>query len=362
MKSIRIISPEFELLGEINNYESLIFIRRHYRTGDFELHINLKKHHTDKLKEGNLIMLGLDPHKIGIILYRKIELNNRGQEELIIKGHTLEEVIGRRITVPPAGSGYDRIKDNAESIMKHYVDVNCINTTDINRKFPQLIIAPDLKRGIYTPWQTRYELLDTVIGEIAEYCNMGWEVYLDKQNMKLVFDVVSGRDLTANQDILPPVIFSVDFRNINEQSYIIDMTNYRNVSYAGGQGEDVERLIQQIGDAEGLDRREIFIDCSSVTNIDELISLGQQKSNEFKIVENFESEVLSLGSFIYGQDWDLGDVVTVQNKKWGITMNTRITEVREIIEKSGPKLEISFGNAIPTLISILKRESKKVVR
>ncbi len=40
---IRIIDKDFNLLGEIDDYESLIFIRRFSRVGEFELHINLEK-------------------------------------------------------------------------------------------------------------------------------------------------------------------------------------------------------------------------------------------------------------------------------------------------------------------------------
>jgi len=48
---IRIIDKDFNLLGEIDNYESLIFIRRFFKVGEFELHINLDKQNVDKLQE-----------------------------------------------------------------------------------------------------------------------------------------------------------------------------------------------------------------------------------------------------------------------------------------------------------------------
>lgn len=46
--------------------------------------------------------------------------------------------------------------------------------------------------------------------------------------------------------------------------------------------------------------------------------------------------------------------MTVQNKDWNITMDTRVTEVEEIYEVSGFKLNVIFGNNIPTLTQKLK--------
>ncbi|MEH7087185.1 hypothetical protein V7139_31460, partial [Neobacillus drentensis] len=56
--SVRIIDTSFNLLGEIDNYESLQFTRRFYRAGEFEMHIHIVKQHTDQLLEDRIIMVG----------------------------------------------------------------------------------------------------------------------------------------------------------------------------------------------------------------------------------------------------------------------------------------------------------------
>lgn len=361
MQPIRIIDSSFTLLAEIDDYESLQFIRRWYKVGEFELHININKNNTDKLKEDNLIILGTDYKKVGVIRHREIKIDENGKqsEELVVKGYTLKGIVSRRITVPPAGEGYDKIKDNAETVMKHYVDINCINPADIKRKIPQLIIATDLKRGIYTQWQSRYKQLDTELEDIANYADLGWDIYIDIENCKWVFDVYEGRNLTAFQDILPPVIFSIDFDNIKAQSFLDSAISHKNVGYVGGQGEEEERTIIQVGEYEGLERIETFIDANDIEDETELPERGQQKLNEMQQIRSFESEILTNGPFIYGVDWDLGDIVTVQNKKWGLTLDSRITEVKEIYEASGFKIEVTFGNTVPTLIDKLKKELNK---
>lgn len=45
-----------------------------------------------------------------------------------------------------------------------------------------------------------------------------------------------------------------------------------------------------------------------------------------------EGEALAKSQLVYEIDWDLGDVVTIQHRDWGVTTNARITEVTEIYE------------------------------
>lgn len=355
---IRIIDKNFNLLGEIDDYESLIFIRRFFQVGEFELHINLNKQNVDKLQEGNLILLGAYFNKVGIIEHIDKSMSEDSKEQLIIKGPTLKGITKRRITVPPENNAFDRATGSQETIIKQFVNNNIVNPVDPNRKIQQLIIAEDKKKGIKDRWRSRYENLADKIQEIAEYSQLGWDITLDTNNNKFVFDVIEGRNLTADQENLPPVIFSVDFDNIKNKHFLKSLLNYKNVVYAGGKGEEEERLVQQVGTGTGLDRREVFLDCSQADDIVELKDMGKQKLQDYKITESFEAEVIPYGSFNYMQDWDLGDIVTVQDRKWGITLNTRITEIKEIYEVNRFNLECVFGNSIPNLLDRIKQQDK----
>jgi len=311
-------------------------------------------------------MLGADTKKVGIIKYRHIK-QNKAEETLIVKGYTLSGITKQRKSIPPLGLAYDRLNTNAETIMKAYMNNNCINPADPKRSFLMLVNSPDVQRGDISPWQTRYKTLDEELEGISRVSSLGWHIYLDFDLMKWVFDVYEGKDLTADQDINPPVIFSVDFDNIEAQEYIDSVMGYSNVGYVAGQGEGADRTILEVGDEEGLNRYETFIDARDIASTEEnpltqeevnarLIARGNQKLTELDKLETFECEILTNGPFIYEKDWNLGDIVTTQNKKWGVTMNTRITEVTETYEANGLSLRAIFGNQIPTLIDKIKRE------
>lgn len=359
--AIRIINSNFELLGEIDDYESLIFIRRFYKVGEFELHININKQNVDKLQEDNLIILGMDTKKVGVIRHKEIQLNEQGEatETLLVKGYTLKGILGRRIIIPPVGQGYDNAEGSIESIMKQFINNNVVNPVDLARIIPQVVIAPNRNRGKEDKWRGRFEKLPDKLQEIGEYSEIGWDIWLDTDNYKWIFDVIEGRNLTANQEVLPPVILSVDFDNIKGQTYVDSSLSYSNVGYAGGKGEEEERLIQQIGESTGFDRIESFLDCSNAEDIDQLTQEGNKKLSELKKIETFESQIIDFGSFIYGKDWDLGDIVTAQNRKWNLTLDARIVEVKEIYEASGLSLEATFGNNIPTILDEIKKIKKQ---
>jgi len=355
---IRILDTSFNLLAEIDNYESLQFSRRYYRAGDFEMHIALDKMHTDKLIKDKVIMIGNQPHKSGIIQQREISSGEDGIERIAVKGTTLGGVLDRRVTVTDS---YDRINGAAETVLKHYVNRHIVNGVYPGRAMPFFICAPDQLRGVPTPWQSRYEPLHEVVESIAKWCDIGWLVRLDVAAQKWVFDVLVGRDLSVDQSTLPPVIFSHEFDNILSQQYVDSDNGYKNVGYAGGPGEDEDRLIQVVGSGMGFDRREVFLDCSSAEDLIELADLGEQQLASFRRIETLEGRVLDTHSFRYEMDWDLGDIVTVRNRRWGLATNARITEIKEVYEPAA-KIEVVFGDELPTITQVVKKMQNKVKR
>lgn len=98
----------------------------------------------------------------------------------------------------------------------------------------------------------------------------------------------------------------------------------------------------------------IFVDARDLEDSEDLPSRGESKFNEHKRILSFQSEILINGPFKYEKDWNLGDIVTVKNKDWGVSIDTRITELTEIYEQAGFRLDVVFGESLPTLTEKLK--------
>lgn len=392
MKAVRILTPNLDLLGEIDDYHSLFFTRSFHGIGDMELRVNRYKKHADTLQKGNIILVGGQLNKAYLILHREIELDSDGKasENWLIKALQLKVVTGQRITLPPSTTAYDNKSGNAETVMKHYINNNIVNPVDANRKIAQLVLASNQNRGSSISWQSRFKNLAEELSAISLTSGVGWNVYLDIQNKKWVFDVVEGRDLTTNQTELPPVIFSPAFDNIQSMAFVDSDLNYKNTAYVAGQGEGTERSVIELGERTGLARHEMFVDARDIENESDLPQRGEQKLKEleteifleaqimtpieraeyershyyvspYQINEQITKKIKIRSSFMYERDFDLGDIVTVQKKEWGVTMNARITELKEIYEAgSGFSLEATFGNSRPTLIQKIKQELSQI--
>lgn len=68
--------------------------------------------------------------------------------------------------------------------------------------------------------------------------------------------------------------------------------------------------------------------------------------------ESFEADGENIANFAYRQDWDLGDIVTVQYTKLGLSKNQRVTEVEEVYESGTATVTPTFGTPLPETLDL----------
>lgn len=371
------MTRQFELLDEIDRYESLQLTRSWHGIGAIDLRINRYLKGAEKLQRGCIIFPHNHLNKAYIIRHKEIELDENGKitENWAIRALSLKSWMAQRLTYPPSHTSYDNKSGDAESVILHYVNNNVINPADVKRRMQDIILAENLNRGPNVSWQSRYKNLAEELENIGLQSGIGWNVDIDYENKLYVFKVLEGRDLTATQTVLPPATFSPEFGTLGQLSYTESELDYKNYAIVAGQGEGVDRRIVMTGtDTSGFERYELFVDARDVEEeiypeegepeprpeqdiINDLINRGEQKLKEHEQEIYMDGQILSKSRLIYEKDFNLGDMVTLQNKGWGVTMDARITEVKEIYEKGRPmKIELTFGNDRPTLIDKIKQE------
>lgn len=72
-----------------------------------------------------------------------------------------------------------------------------------------------------------------------------------------------------------------------------------------------------------------------------LYNRGYEKLSEYGNTTTFEGSVEPNTTFVYGKDYFLGDIVTVQNE-YGITASARITEIIKVYDDNGYSIEPKF--------------------
>lgn len=353
---MHVFGTDWKRKAIIVNYATLAPTPRWHKVGDFQLTINFKKDYTNQLIRGNIVYfpkLKGNIQKSFLITGRTLNLDGNGDSILTIRGLSLGSILSRRICIPPAGLGYDIQNAPAETAMKNLVKNNITNATDINRWIPGFIVAPDHGRGSSTKIQARYDDLRQMIESLAVNSGLGWDIVPDFDAHTFTFEVYEGTNRSST------IILDPKRRSLKSASLEEDESSYKNFIYMGGSGEDSSRTIGTYGTASGLDRRETFDDARDISNAGDLPVRGQQKLAELPVIQNMSHEVLTYGTFQYGRDYFLGDIVKPRNQEWGASLTTRVVEAAIAINDKGISIKPSFGTGIPKLTDAIKRDIKR---
>lgn len=379
MASIYVFDPDTaEYLGEVDAYTSCVLERSWQGVGDCQIVMDTRCAGAELLQVGRVITIGNAWHKAAILTAERLD-GARGSHRRTLTGVELKGIARLRITVPPTAQedpdalGYDRVIGAGEEVLRHYAEKHMVNPTSEYRKIPLLELEPaaDPPRGRETPWQTRYENLQDVLSDIAEYCDIGWNVAMDYPRRRWLLTVSEGRDLTVGREGAETfVAFEEDFRNLTTSSYTYDRGGYTNALYLGGAGEDENRLvIVRYVDEEhelleeplsGLARAEEMIDVGNVELPDEAEYEGLHKYvSGFSPLRTLTAQISPAGPFVYEADWDLGDKVTVQVRDaavgLSVRMDARILTIEETYERGGQSLRVTFGKEEPTIGQALRQ-------
>lgn len=361
-----IFDRDLNFKGILDNFFSFSWRRRYYKYGEFELQCVLTPENLNLLQRENIIYKK-DDTEAGYIEHRNLKQDADGKEILVVQGKFLTGYLNRRIIW-----GTEYINDTAESAMRILVNDNCINPSDSNRVIPNLVLGNLNRFTKAVNYQVSYANLSEELESLSHISDLGHRINFDISNRKLIFDVYEGIDRGVSQSINPRAIFSKEFENVLEQEYLDSLNNYKNTALIGGMGEGIDRKLITLGDSVGLERYELFVDAKDISNtVDNngtTITLNETQYNnlltergkvnlaEFYQVQTFDNKINLNSNLKYKADFDLGDIVTCVSKKWGITIDTRITEIEEIYEESGPQVNVTFGNNVPTLIDKIKQK------
>ena len=365
MYPLLVFDSSINLLAEIDDYEYLCWTYKWRKFDNYILKVNRYKNNVEFLSKGNLIaILRNGEYKVGIIERRELALDQEGKisEILNIIGRGLDGLCEERIALhnTTIGNGYDEQDTNAESAMKHYVDVNMINAVDPDRNISLLELEPNQARGSEVSYRGRFQSISKVLEEISLVSGLGWGVTLDITNKKFVFKVYEGLDRSSGNGLNSTVIFSPEFDNTKLLNFIESMIDSKNTAYVGDQETAQNRTVVKVTKDDeifiGLNRREFFIDARDKATSEQLGQKGKEQLAEKGEEIAFEIENLSTGPFELGVDFNMGDIVTINYPDVAI-MDSRIIEVvEEITPESGLTNKLTFGRELPDLLSLIKQD------
>lgn len=374
-----------EVIGVIDTAQSIIWKSLYYSVGDFEIYVSATAENIAMLIEGNYVTRP-NNFECGIIEHIEITQNDDEGKMIVASGRFVKSILDRRViySATLSGTGYNYIwhcaanvlQGNVETAVRKMVYDNAINAVDPNRNIseihwtdedisglPDIIVTQDSSgETTAAEKQVTYKgLLEYSDAVLQEY-ECGAKMWLDRDFLKFRYKVYKGVDRSRDSTTHEPLIFSTEFDNLISSSYTSDSSAYKTTALIGGEGEGTARKCAfMYAWISGLERRETFIDASGISSTynDEsgteqtyslevyrkmLEAQGRQSIAEMTKIETFDGEIdLTYSPYEYGKDYNLGDVITLEDKDLMKYINTRIISVTEVQDDNGYNVEISFG-------------------
>lgn len=349
---------DFVLRGEIPHPASLMIRREFFGTGSFKLTVDGARDGFEPLERDRVLYFPARP-ELAMLVTRVSRTGTR----LTADGTLLKGLARRRVCLPPLKPGgdygqfgYDLFTGDAESAYLHYAQANLTDPEEPRRRIPNLALAQNLHRGIELPWQARFERLSDLFSDIGQATGLGWDIRPDFEARRFVFAAWAGEDRTRG---VRRCALSRALGNAPEGTVTDDAASAVTAIYAGGAGEDENRLILAFGGEEsGLARYEAFEDCGSIDDADMLrMAAGRKLAPPGR---SMTLEVLDGGLCRYGRDYDVGDVVTAICGDW--RMDARLVAMEEFWERGARSLKATFGDPPMGVTELIRRGQRRAVR
>lgn len=141
------------------------------------------------------------------------------------------------------------------------------------------------------------------------------------------------------------VVFSSKFGNIDNMNYLESDKEFKTIAIVGGSGEKKSKKFvivpHDLGARTGLERREVYVDSSGTDGSKALQQKGREEISKYATTQTFDGEAYDTGSFNYGQDYFIGDIVSVVDR-YGHVGRCRVTEYIYSHDESGEKQYPTF--------------------
>jgi hypothetical protein len=334
--ALTVRAPDGTESAPLEGWTKLSLVLRHQRAGSWILG-GLPSSARNLLAEGS----GLVVRRHGEVLLsgsldRLRRVRGRKVDTLEVSGPDDLVVLWDRLVHPSpldgdySSSAYDVSTGPAETVLKHFVDVNAGPSALSPRQAAGLTVAVDEERGGIVTGRGRNQYLGDFLGELAVAGgDLGLTVVQDDTGSR-VFDVYEPADRTAT------AVFALELGNLAGYEYELVLGDGNFVVVAGA-GEETARIFAEGGDSDSQvrwNRRvERFVDQRQTGVIEELTQKLAEELLGRGDQEKAKLDVLDTRGVEFGSDYTLGDRCTVVVD--GSRVEQVVREVAVVVENKG---------------------------
>ena len=355
-----VLNKNYDGIAMIDTFTSAIWTVRYDEAGDFEIYTPVRLDYIQVMQIGNYLW-NRDSDRLMVIETVEIETDSEEGPQLIITGRSLESILDRRIV-----TSSQNFSGNLQSVLFAIIQ-NEVISSDETRQIPGFSLKANSDSRItsiaISELSIRGENVYDVVCSLCQANKIGWRI-LPKGAGGFEFELYVGTYRSYAQSVNPYVTFSPSFENLLNSNYIKSFKSYKNSIYAIGTYqkevilqnkykddngewvveeqttyEEAEVITWQYSETatpSGLARREMFIDNGGVNDGEQggeyatWNAVNKEKAiaelGEHQTTTAFKGELEATRQYIYGEDFNIGDIVQVENE-FGITGTVYISEI-----------------------------------
>jgi len=310
----------------IEGFESFIWTERFNSWGEFQILILSTPQTRNAFRPG--IRIGMKAsYRVMTIETVQDEVSDDGTKKLTITGRSIEAWLEDRVAMPAlAGTGTTpkwTITDTPANIANYIFQQICVSTVlDPNDALPYYHTGTLLPAGSIAmpsaPVTIDFDI-GSVYSALQLICTtyvLGFRLVKDGDTGNVYFDVYRGSDRTSAQTARPSVIFSQDLESVSKTTVLNSLAGSKNVAYVFAQNGAGKVFSPLVDSSVALDeRRVLFVDANDIdlpagAPLNAAIQQrGMQELFANLAVYMLDGEINQLQPYIYGTDYDLGDLV-----------------------------------------------------
>jgi len=325
----------------VDKFESLIWTERWQDAGDFELVLISNLETRSQFTVGTHLAIN-QSYRVMTVETIENSTDSDGMLMLNIKGRSLEAILEDRVakdtmsnlTTDPVWT----LTGTPATIARTMFNDICVSgNLDIKDKIPFITAGTIYPASTIPEFATsitvgiKPTILYDAIKELCDHYDLGFRLVRNFDTSQLYFNIYAGNDRTTGQVVLPPVVFALGFDNLQDITEFITIDQSKNVAYVFSEFGSVVVYPDDVDpDIEGFERRVLLVQDNDITadtvNIPAaLIQKGKEELAKRRGSSVLDGELNQNSSYIYGIDYDLGDLVEMRNAD-GVVSKQRVTE------------------------------------
>lgn len=326
----------------VDKFESLIWTERYSDIGDFELLIHSNRHTRSQFLEDSMVAINKS-YRVMRIKTVEDTTDEEGKAALKVTGRSLEDILEDRVAkytmsnleVEPNWVLTGLPADIARQMFDRICRDGALSASDI---IPFLMPGHILPTGnIPEPgtsitWTQEPDSLFAAIQSLCITYDLGFRLIRNFDTSQLYFAIYSGDDRTTRQTVLAPVVFAPNYDNLKNTTELKTIQDSKNVAYVFSEfgWKIVYPDNVDPADATGFHRHVIKVDASDITedtiNVDgALEQAGKEALLQARTMSAFDGELNQTSQYLYGRDYNLGDLVELRNED-GVITYRRVSE------------------------------------